>query len=90
VTASIGVPNVTEATDDLLLEKVSIPKLQSPPAPFPFLCERLSEGTTGPLTVVRGPSAAGRVVWCGAGWCRPVLPYRPVAVAGLPARPRQR
>ena len=73
---------LTETTGNLLLDKVSIPKLRSPLVPVPDLYNRLSEGTTGPLTVVHGPATAGKTMLVAA-WIASDLPSGLVAWLSL-------
>jgi LuxR family maltose regulon positive regulatory protein len=82
VTASIGLADLTETATDRLLDKVSIPKLQKPVLPLPSVYNMMSEGTTGPLTVVRGPADAGKTVLVAA-WIANDLPSGLVAWLSL-------
>lgn len=65
-----------------LTRKVSIPKLHSAPGYAADLYTRLSEGTSGPLTVVRGPSAVGKTALVAA-WIASDLPPGLVAWMSL-------
>lgn len=80
--ASIGVSDLHTATGERLPEKVSIPKLRTLLVPLPELYGRLSEGATGPLTVVRGPAAAGKTALVAA-WIASELPPGMVAWLSL-------
>lgn len=82
MTASVGLPDLAETAGDPLLDKVSIPKLQNPVMPLPSVYSMLSEGTTGPLTVGRGPAAAGKTVLVAA-WIANDLPSGLVAWLSL-------
>lgn len=82
MTTSIGLEDFTETATDRLLDKVSIPKLQKPVLPLPGVYNMLSEGTTRPLTVVRGPADAGKTVLVAA-WIANDLPPGLVAWLSL-------
>ena len=64
--ASIGVSDLQTAAGERLPDTVSIPKPQTLLVPLPELYGRLNEGATGPLTVVRGPAAAGKTALVAA------------------------
>jgi LuxR family maltose regulon positive regulatory protein len=70
---------------DALLAKLSLPKLRGPLVPRARLLHRLSEATSGPLTVVRGPAGSGKTTLV-ASWVAHDLPAGPVAWLTLDER----
>jgi LuxR family transcriptional regulator, maltose regulon positive regulatory protein len=64
--ASIGGSDLRKAVGECLPDTVSIPTPRTPLVPLPDLYRRLNEGATGPLTVVRGPAAAGKTALAAA------------------------